>query len=139
MKYQRLFLIIFTTFILSLGASEAKKAIEKRIDEIKSQLVIAEGEECAKAVVTAVASSASGIRTGEEVYNNACATCHSIGLAGAPKFADLSSWGSRPDEGIEHLTEQVKNGLNGMPPMGMCMDCADEELTAAVQHMLDSL
>jgi cytochrome c5 len=72
-------------------------------------------------------------------YDKACATCHSIGLAGAPKFADLSSWGSRPDEGIEHLTEQVKNGLNGMPPMGMCMDCADEELTAAVQYMLDSL
>ena len=137
MKYQRLFLIILTTFILSLGASEAKKAIEKRIAPVGS--VCVEGEECAKAVVTTAASSASGIRSGEEVYNNSCATCHSIGLAGAPKFADLASWGSRPDEGIEHLTEQVKNGLNGMPPMGMCMDCADEELTAAVQYMLDSL
>ena len=45
MKYQRLFLIILTTFILSLGASEAKKAIEKRIAPVGS--VCVEGEECA--------------------------------------------------------------------------------------------
>jgi len=137
MKYQRLFLIVLTAFVLSLGASEAKKAIEKRIAPVGS--VCVEGEECAKQVVASDVVSTSEIRSGEEVYMNACATCHSIGLAGAPKFADLASWGDRPDEGIEHLTEQVKNGLNGMPPMGMCMDCADEELTAAVQYMLDSL
>jgi len=125
MKYQRLFLIVLTTFVLSLSASEAKKAIEKRIAPVGS--VCVEGEECAKAV------------TASEVDTNAFATCHSIGLAGAPKFADLASWGDRPDEGIEHLTETVKNGLNGMPPMGMCMDCTDEELTAGVQYMLDSL
>jgi len=136
MKYQRLFLIVLTAFVLSLGASEAKKAIEKRIAPVGS--VCVEGEECAKLVVASDVVSTSEIRSGEEVYTNACATCHSIGLAGAPKFADLASWGDRPDEGIEHLTEQVKNGLNGMPPMGMCMDCADEELTAAVQYMLDS-
>mgnify|MGYP000043948211 FL=1 len=137
MKYQRLFLIIFTTFILSLGASEAKKAIEKRIAPVGS--VCVEGEECAKAVAASEVVSTSEMRSGEEVYTNACATCHSIGLAGAPKFADLASWGDRPDEGIEHLTETVKNGLNGMPSMGMCMDCTDEELTAGVQYMLDSL
>jgi cytochrome c5 len=26
-----------------------------------------------------------------------------------------------------------------MPPMGMCMDCSQEELTDAVQYMLDAL
>ena len=89
--------------------------------------------------VAAAAPISSALRTGEEIYVNACTTCHSIGLAGAPKFADASTWGVRPDKGIAALTMSVKNGLNGMPPKGMCMDCSEDELSSAVQHMLDSL
>jgi len=33
----------------------------------------------------------------------------------------------------------VKNGLNAMPAMGLCMDCTDAELEASVQYMLDAL
>ena len=113
-----------------------KKAIEKRIAPIGS--VCVQGEDCGTTVVETVADS-SGSRSGEDVYSGACATCHNIGLAGAPKFADASSWGARPDKGIEALTASVKNGLNGMPAMGMCMDCSDDELSLAVQHMLDSI
>ena len=136
MNYSKLILILFTGLILSLGASEAKKAIEKRIAPVGS--VCVQGEDCGTTVVETVSDS-SGARSGEDVYSGACATCHNIGLAGAPKFADASSWGARPDKGIEALTASVKNGLNGMPAMGMCMDCSDDELSLAVQHMLDSI
>ena len=136
MKYSKFILIICAGVVLSLGASEAKKAIEKRIAPVGS--VCVQGEECGTAVTETVVYT-SGSRDGEEVYTNACATCHNIGLAGAPKFADASSWGARPDKGIEALTASVKNGLNGMPAMGMCMDCSDDELSSAVQHMLDSI
>ena len=136
MKYSKFILIICAGVVLSLGASEAKKAIEKRIAPVGS--VCVQGQDCGTAV-TEAAVSTSGSRGGEEVYTNACATCHNIGLAGAPKFADASSWGARPDKGIEALTASVKNGLNGMPAMGMCMDCSDDELSSAVQHMLDSI
>ena len=136
MKYSKFILIICAGVVLSLGASEAKKAIEKRIAPVGS--VCVQGQDCGTEV-TEVVVSTSGSRGGEEVYTNACATCHNIGLAGAPKFADASSWGARPDKGIEALTASVKNGLNGMPAMGMCMDCSDDELSSAVQHMLDSI
>ena len=136
MKYSKFILLILVGAVLSIGASEAKKAIEKRIAPVGS--VCVQGQDCGTATTEVVAASSGG-RNGEDVYTNACATCHNIGLAGAPKFADASSWGVRPDKGIEALTASVKNGLNGMPAMGMCMDCSDDELTQAVQHMLDSI
>ena len=136
MKYSKFILLIFVGAVLSIGASEAKKAIEKRIAPVGS--VCVQGQDCGTATAEVVAASSGG-RNGKDVYTNACATCHNIGLAGAPKFADASSWGVRPDKGIEALTASVKNGLNGMPAMGMCMDCSDDELTQAVQHMLDSI
>ena len=36
-------------------------------------------------------ANASG-RDGKTVYEAACTTCHAAGMAGAPKFADASSW-----------------------------------------------
>ena len=58
-------------------------AIKKRIAPVGS--VCVQGQDCANAVAAASPIS-SALRSGEEIYVNACATCHSIGLAGAPKF-----------------------------------------------------
>ncbi len=121
---------------LGLGASEAKKAIEKRIAPVGQ--VCVEGQDCAKEI-TVISSSSGVMRSGKEVYDVACTTCHAIALAGAPKFGDRLSWGERANEDLDHLVETVTNGLGGMPPMGMCMDCSQEELTNAVQYMLDAL
>ena len=121
---------------LGLGASEAKKAIEKRIAPVGQ--VCVEGQDCAQEV-NLVSSSLGGMRSCKEVYDTACTTCHAIALAGAPKFGDRLSWGERANEDLDHLVETVTNGLGGMPPMGMCMDCSQEELTDAVQYMLDAL
>jgi len=121
---------------LGLGASEAKKAIEKRIAPVGQ--VCVEGQDCAQEV-NLVSSSSGVMRSGKEVYDTACTTCHAIALAGAPRFGDRLSWGERANEDLDHLVETVTNGLGGMPPMGMCMDCSQEELTDAVQYMLDAL
>ena len=121
---------------LGLGASEAKKAIEKRIAPVGQ--VCVEGQDCAQEV-NLVSSSSGVMRSGKEVYDTACTTCHAIALAGAPRFGDRLSWGERANEDLDHLVETVTNGLGGMPPMGMCMDCSQEELSDAVQYMLDAL
>ena len=47
MKYSKIFLIISFGFVLTLGASEAKKAIEKRIAPVGS--ICLEGEDCGSA------------------------------------------------------------------------------------------
>ena len=137
MKKPVFFIVVLLALAtLGLGASEAKKAIEKRIAPVGQ--VCLEDQDCGQEVKI-VASIQGGMRNGKEVYDTACTTCHAIALAGAPKFGDRVSWGERANEDLDHLVETVTNGLGGMPPMGMCMDCSQEELTNAVQYMLDAL
>ena len=137
MKKPVFFIVVLLALAtLGLGASEAKKAIEKRIAPVGH--VCLEDQDCGQEV-RIVASIQGGMRNGKEVYDTACTTCHAIALAGAPKFGDRVSWGERANEDLDHLVETVTNGLGGMPPMGMCMDCSQEELTNAVQYMLDAL
>ena len=137
MKKTVLFIALALAFAtLGLGASEAKKAIEKRIAPVGQ--VCVEGQDCAQEV-NVVSSSLGVMRSGKEVYDTACTTCHAIALAGAPRFGDRLSWGERANEDLDKLVETVTNGLGGMPPMGMCMDCSQEELSDAVQYMLDAL
>ena len=121
---------------ISLEASEAEKAIEKRITPVGQ--VCVEGQDCAQEV-SLVSSNPDVIRNGEEIYEAACTTCHAIGLAGAPLFGNKVIWGERANKDLAVLVETVTNGLGGMPPMGMCMDCSQEELTNSVQYMLDAL
>ena len=137
MNKPKLFLILGLVLLATgIEASEAKKAIEERITPVGQ--VCVEGQECAE--TSSVAESIlSGSRTGEEIYNSACYTCHAIGLAGAPKFGDKVSWGERANEDLGRLVETVTNGLYGMPQMGLCMDCSQEELASSVQYMLDAL
>jgi len=121
---------------ISLEASEADKAIEKRITPVGQ--VCVEGQDCAQEV-SLVSSNPDVMRSGEEIYEAACTTCHAIGLAGAPLFGNKVIWGERANKDLAVLVETVTNGLGGMPPMGMCMDCSQEELTNSVQYMLDAL
>ena len=36
---------------------------------------------------------------------------------------------------MEALLASVKNGLNAMPPRGMCFDCSDEEYMELITYM----
>lgn len=94
------------------------------------------GEACA-AAVAAGAGSAGAPRTGEEVYSTKCFTCHATGAAGAPKLGDAGDWQARLEaRGLEGLYDSAINGFQGMPAKGLCMDCSDEEISAAVDHIM---
>ncbi|WP_077529512.1 c-type cytochrome [Vreelandella utahensis] len=90
--------------------------------------------------VLALGAASTGMaqeRSGEEIYNNYCSTCHKIGAAGAPKLDAADEWQSRVDErGREGLYENSINGFKGMPPKGTCGDCSESEMKAAVDYML---
>ena len=89
----------------------------------------------AAAALFATAGLAQAERTGEEVYNGPCKTCHEAGVAGAPKFADKAAWAPRIATGMDALMNTVHNGKGAMPPKGTCMDCTEGELKAAVEYM----
>jgi cytochrome c5 len=74
----------------------------------------------------------------EEQYGKSCAVCHAAGAAGAPKTGVPSEWESRMDKGMETLVKSVKDGLNAMPPKGMCFDCSDEDYQALIEFMAKS-
>jgi len=68
-------------------------------------------------------------------YNKSCAVCHASGAANAPKTGDAAAWEPRMAKGMEVLVQSVQNGLNAMPPKGMCFDCSDEDYAAMIEYM----
>ncbi|CAA0114911.1 Cytochrome c5 [Halioglobus japonicus] len=68
-------------------------------------------------------------------YQTSCFACHSTGAAGAPKAHDVAAWEPRMAKGMPVLVASVKNGLNAMPPTGMCTTCTDEEYIALIEFM----
>jgi cytochrome c5 len=129
-------LLIFPFFLVF--ASKEEDAIKERLKPVGS--VCIQGQDCStQTSPSSDSTSQVALRSGKEVYEGACMTCHSIGLAGAPKFGDKLSWGGREDKDIESLASSVMDGLNGMPRMGLCMNCSQEEITSAVDYMLSEL
>lgn len=71
----------------------------------------------------------------EETYKKTCSVCHDAAVAGAPKTGDAEAWKPRLDKGMDVMIGSVNNGLNAMPPKGMCMDCSDEDYAALIKYM----
>lgn len=75
--------------------------------------------------------------SGSEVYSKFCVACHGAGVAGAPKFKDAGAWNSRKSQkGLAGLVKSAIAGINAMPPRGTCATCTDDQIKAAIQHML---
>ena len=68
-------------------------------------------------------------------YNKSCGVCHAAGVAGAPLAHDATAWAPRLEKGMDVLLASVKNGLNAMPPTGLCADCTDEEYKELITFM----
>jgi cytochrome c5 len=75
-------------------------------------------------------------RSGEQVYQQACAMCHGAGLAGAPKLGDAAGWQARVAQGKNVLHENALKGIRAMPAKGGNPSLPDAEVTAAVDYML---
>ncbi len=70
--------------------------------------------------------------SGEQIYQRNCMACHTTGAAGAPKIGDAAVWAPRIAQGMDTLMNNVTNGLNAMPPKGLCMTCSNDELKSVV-------
>ena len=79
------------------------------------------------------------VNNGKNIYEKGCAACHSAGVAGAPMLANKIQWEKRLAKGTEMLVNNAWSGIGGMPAKGLCGDCTKEEITLAVQYMLNTL
>ncbi|MDB4261605.1 c-type cytochrome [bacterium] len=68
-------------------------------------------------------------------YDKSCKVCHASGAAGAPKTGDVAAWEPRMAKGMDAMVLSVSNGLNAMPPKGMCYDCSDDDYMALIEYM----
>lgn len=114
-------------------ADDVADAIAERIAPAGS--VCMSGDDCAAAPAPA---AASGPRSGEEIYNAACTTCHAIGVSGAPRLGNAEEWAPRIAAGSDSLFNNAWNGLNAMPAKGLCMDCSEDEIKEVIEYMVEN-
>lgn len=89
------------------------------------------------AATAPVATAAAEPASGEAIYQRNCMACHTTGAANAPKIGDAAVWAPRIAKGMDTVMANVKNGLNAMPPKGLCMTCTDDELKAVVDYIFE--
>ncbi|HEY1588453.1 MAG TPA: c-type cytochrome [Rhodanobacter sp.] len=95
----------------------------------------AAADAAAKAAASQVAYG--GTTDGKEIYDHLCTSCHTAGIAGAPKLGDKSMWGPRIAEGLDTLIKHATEGYHGpdgnfMPPKGGNPALTDAQVKAAV-------
>lgn len=77
-------------------------------------------------------------KSGQEVYDAVCASCHGSGALGAPKFDNQGDWGSRIAQGYDTLIKHAIEGIRQMPPRGGDGDLSDVEVARAVAYLANS-
>jgi cytochrome c5 len=76
-------------------------------------------------------------KTGKQVFEAQCTTCHTAGLLGAPKFADAAAWAPRVAKGYDALLTSALHGKGNMPAQGGG-DYSDFEVGRAVVYMANA-
>ena len=82
--------------------------------------------------------SASGVKSGEEVYKAVCLMCHQAGMLNAPKLGDVQAWAPRIAQGYEVLVQHAIKGIRSMPAKGGNASLSDNEVASAVLYMSNS-
>lgn len=133
--------------VVALADHNSEASLEQRTARVGTINIMTEEEAAAAKEeadkLAAAAAADSGPVDGAAVYNSSCLACHDGGIAGAPKTGDAAAWGSRMDQGIDTLIDHAVNGFQGetgvMPARGGNTTLSDEQVAAAVQHMVDAI
>ena len=128
-------LIIIAFLMTYVGNGKKKLANADAAAESANQLI--------KPVALLDFKDASGpkvFKTGEEIYKQACASCHATGAAGAPKYGDVGGWSARLGRGYDGLLTAVVKGKGAMPARAgtNAADVSDYELGRAVVYLAAS-
>lgn len=76
-------------------------------------------------------------RTGKEVVDSVCATCHKTGEKGAPRIGDAKAWAKLASRGLTSLTDSALKGVRNMPAHGGDKALSDIEIERAITYMVN--
>jgi cytochrome c5 len=93
--------------------------------------VAANNAAAAATTVPAAATAAPAL------FAQVCSTCHTPGIAGAPKVGDKAAWAPRIAQGIDALTANAIKGKGAMPPKGGS-SASDADIKAVVTYMVNA-
>ncbi len=85
----------------------------------------------------AVAGAEAADRTGKEVVDSLCISCHSSGAGGAPKIGDTKAWAERAAKGLTGLSKSAMAGVRQMPAHGGNPNLSDTEIERAITYMVN--
>lgn len=88
------------------------------------------------AVTCSVGLTQAAERTGKEVVDAVCISCHASGKDGAPKIGDQAAWSQRASKGLATLTQNAITGVRNMPAHGGQANLSDIEMSRAVAYMV---
>jgi cytochrome c5 len=89
------------------------------------------------AVVAVPALAQQADRTGKQVVESLCISCHGSGANGAPRIGDNKAWAARASAGLTGLTQHALDGIRQMPPHGGNPNLSDVEIARAITYMVN--
>jgi cytochrome c5 len=76
-------------------------------------------------------------RSGKEVVESLCVSCHASGARGAPKIGDKKAWAKLASRGLSGLSKSALAGIRDMPPHGGNLNLTDTEIERAITYMVN--
>lgn len=131
MNLRKAFIVIAGMLVVSVAIASQEMSVE----DIKARIMPV-GHVAISGAAAAVDTSP---RSGAEIYQQACFACHATGALNAPKLGDVAAWEPRIAQGFDVMLEHAIKGFNGMPPMGTCGDCSDDDIKIAIEHMIEGI
>lgn len=95
------------------------------------------GERIRKVGTVEIRDANRPLASGQQVFNAQCTTCHTPGVAGAPKLGDPASWANRIKNGFDALVQSALKGKGAMPAQAGG-DFTDVEIARAVAYLANS-
>ncbi len=134
-------ILVLANILYNSDAMESDVRVQKAVAErIKPVGEVYVGSVPAEAGVSATTSApaqmVSAELSGEQVFQQVCASCHTTGVLNAPKLGDAAAWEPRLAKGKDTLYTSALKGLNAMPAKGGRADMSDDAIKAAVDYMI---
>ncbi len=128
--------MLLSIFIARTLTSKSPDAIAN--DPMYQAALLERIKPVASVQIGAASGGAAVAMSGEKVYTTACAACHGTGAAGSPKLGDIAAWKPRIAQGMATMISHAIDGFNAMPAKGGRADLSDDEVKAAIKHMVDN-
>lgn len=80
---------------------------------------------------------------GQKRYEQHCFTCHAPTniMVSSPKTGDKEEWSRRLQAAgsFKNLVKSANKGKGAMPAKGLCLDCKESDLAAAITYMMKGI